>query len=270
MERSIRIHFGHAEFFPTKEELEYGTDWTCVSKSKPGDIALLYFHEPKSRIEVIGRVLENPYKGVGSPKWAKPGKLYYFTELGDLAVLSKPITLYQIRAAFPSWGVWKNISGRNVVSVPPKLEKKLIGLLVHENPGVRDYLADKSPIVPVDPQLKNVMKKTYEEPQVREHAMEKFYGTPQLVKDAKRFRGVTCEACGFNFEKQYGSLGDGFIEVHHIKPLSSYKGSKPVMVSLRQVRVVCSNCHSMIHKSKIPLTLSKVKVAIREADKGVI
>lgn len=31
---------------------------------------------------------------------------------------------------------------------------------------------------------------------------------------------LQCEACGFDFEKHYGKLGAGFIEVHHKKPVS--------------------------------------------------
>ncbi len=32
-----------------------------------------------------------------------------------------------------------------------------------------------------------------------------------------------CCICGFDFEETYGQIGEGFIEVHHIKPVSSLK-----------------------------------------------
>ncbi len=48
---------------------------------------------------------------------------------------------------------------------------------------------------------------------------------PTLLK--KRFKelnnyvaSLECEVCGFNFEEVYGQRGEGFIEGHHIKPLS--------------------------------------------------
>src|SRR5438270_2320976 len=34
----------------------------------------------------------------------------------------------------------------------------------------------------------------------------------------KKFGGLTCEACGFNFATRYGERGQGFIECHHTKP----------------------------------------------------
>ena len=55
----------------------------------------------------------------------------------------------------------------------------------------------------------------------------------------------TCRVCGFNFEENYGELGKGFIEVHHLKPLSSYDNEHDI--ELDDLISLCSNCHSMIH-----------------------
>ena len=45
-------------------------------------------------------------------------------------------------------------------------------------------------------------------------------------RKAIEIHGSTCIACGFDFEKTYGTHGKGFIEVHHIKPLSTYDGKE--------------------------------------------
>lgn len=37
----------------------------------------------------------------------------------------------------------------------------------------------------------------------------------------KKFGKIECECCGFNFEDKYGSVGSGFIECHHTKPIST-------------------------------------------------
>lgn len=51
--------------------------------------------------------------------------------------------------------------------------------------------------------------------------------------------------CGFDFGKQYGGLGDGYAHVHHLQKLSkSPKGRK---VTLKDLAVVCANCHAMVH-----------------------
>lgn len=55
----------------------------------------------------------------------------------------------------------------------------------------------------------------------------------------------TCQVCGFNFERAYGERGKEFIEVHHLKPLSSYDDEHNV--KLDELISLCSNCHSMIH-----------------------
>jgi len=40
-----------------------------------------------------------------------------------------------------------------------------------------------------------------------------------LASKVKRCLGYTCQACGLNFEKAYGSVGKGYIEAHHLVPL---------------------------------------------------
>ena len=37
----------------------------------------------------------------------------------------------------------------------------------------------------------------------------------------KKHFGCSCQACGMNFKERYGQIGEGFIEAHHLLPLSS-------------------------------------------------
>lgn len=53
--------------------------------------------------------------------------------------------------------------------------------------------------------------------------------------------------CGFDFEKKYGELGKGYIEVHHIKPLSDLN-EEVVVNPVTDLICVCSNCHRMLHR----------------------
>ena len=76
---------------------------------------------------------------------------------------------------------------------------------------------------------------------------------PRLIIEAKR-RFINqngklfCEICGFDFKDKYGELGNDFIEAHHIKPVSSMNdGDK---TKIEDIIMVCSNCHSMIHRRK--------------------
>lgn len=61
--------------------------------------------------------------------------------------------------------------------------------------------------------------------------------------------GVNCIVCGFNFEDKYGELGNGFIHVHHVIPLSSI-GENYKINYKEDLVPVCPNCHAMLHASK--------------------
>jgi predicted HNH restriction endonuclease len=58
--------------------------------------------------------------------------------------------------------------------------------------------------------------------------------------------GPTCVVCGFNFGVVYGRLAEGFIHVHHLKPLSEIREEYRVD-PIADLRPVCPNCHAIIH-----------------------
>lgn len=68
---------------------------------------------------------------------------------------------------------------------------------------------------------------------------------------------LSCEVCNFDFEKEYGSIGIGFIECHHTKPLSNYTDTSET--KLEDLSLVCSNCHRMLHRKIDTLTIIDLK-----------
>ena len=50
--------------------------------------------------------------------------------------------------------------------------------------------------------------------------------------------GVNCTVCGFNFASEFGELGDGFIHVHHLIPISEI-GENYVVDPIADLRPVC-------------------------------
>ncbi len=70
--------------------------------------------------------------------------------------------------------------------------------------------------------------------------------------------GTKCSVCGFDFEKVYGSIGKGFIHVHHLIPVAQI-GKSYQINPINDLRPVCPNCHSMIHSQNPPLSIEKVK-----------
>lgn len=68
-------------------------------------------------------------------------------------------------------------------------------------------------------------------------------------KKAIEIHGLNCYACGFNFEEVYGERGKEFIEIHLIKPLSTFEEAIEVNPKTDLVPL-CANCHRMVHRRK--------------------
>jgi predicted HNH restriction endonuclease len=58
--------------------------------------------------------------------------------------------------------------------------------------------------------------------------------------------GTTCCICGFNFGVVYGPDAEGYIHVHHVKPLSEI-GEEYEVDPVADLRPVCPNCHAVLH-----------------------
>lgn len=72
---------------------------------------------------------------------------------------------------------------------------------------------------------------------------------PRLRAAAISHHGTVCKICGFDFVKHYGSRGDGYIEVHHLIPVSSLC-EETAVDPVSEMTVLCSNCHRMIHRRR--------------------
>jgi len=58
--------------------------------------------------------------------------------------------------------------------------------------------------------------------------------------------GTSCSICGFNFGAVFGSLAEGHIHVHHLRPLSG-PGKAHAVHPVDDLRPVCPNCHGVLH-----------------------
>lgn len=70
--------------------------------------------------------------------------------------------------------------------------------------------------------------------------------------------GYTCFVCKFNFKNIYGELGENFIHVHHLKPLSEIKEEYKID-PINDLCPVCPNCHAMLHKRNPPYSIGELK-----------
>lgn len=82
------------------------------------------------------------------------------------------------------------------------------------------------------------------------------------IKAIKNFKKqhegkIYCEICGFDFSKKYGDIGKDFIEAHHTKPISQMKENE--RTKIEDIALLCSNCHSMIHRKRPWLSKENIK-----------
>jgi 5-methylcytosine-specific restriction protein A len=89
---------------------------------------------------------------------------------------------------------------------------------------------------------------------------------PHLVAAKKREAllrtgALVCEVCGFDFETEYGALGIGYMECHHVVPLAEAAHERSVCLS--DLALVCANCHRMIHRGGTTRSLADLVDARR-------
>ncbi|WP_336517553.1 HNH endonuclease [Pollutibacter soli] len=85
-------------------------------------------------------------------------------------------------------------------------------------------------------------------------------------QQAVEIHGYSCMACEFNFKDAYGDWGEGFIHVHHTKPISTVQ-EKTKVNAKEDLIVLCANCHSMVHRKKDSLLSLKDLKAKLKANK---
>jgi 5-methylcytosine-specific restriction endonuclease McrA len=83
----------------------------------------------------------------------------------------------------------------------------------------------------------------------REYLSRSYDRDPMIRADAIRIHGVQCKVCGMTFSERYGRVGSGYIEVHHLTPLSSRK-SRHSVDPKKDLVVLCANCHRMAHRKQ--------------------
>jgi 5-methylcytosine-specific restriction protein A len=79
--------------------------------------------------------------------------------------------------------------------------------------------------------------------------------------------GARCLVCHFDFEEVFGSIGEGFIHVHHIVRLAEIRESY-VIDPIRDLRPVRPNSHAMLHKRTPPYSLEELGCILRGSKNG--
>ena len=79
-----------------------------------------------------------------------------------------------------------------------------------------------------------------------------------------RYHGHRCAACDMLFGERYGKIGENYIHVHHVRPLSASSGERKVDPA-RDLVPICPNCHAMLHRDRRPMTVKALRRKIAQA-----
>ena len=118
-----------------------------------------------------------------------------------------------------------------------------------------------NPFIPID----NEKQKTYIEGSPNQVTLTKYERNPFARKQCINYYGFSCVICGFNFEKTYGIVGKDFIHVHHLQQVATV-GKAYEVDPIKDLRPVCPNCHSIIHKHKTAYSIEEMKELIKDGE----
>lgn len=96
----------------------------------------------------------------------------------------------------------------------------------------------------------------------RQH--RKIERAPRNSDKVKRVLGTVCMGCDLKMSDMYGPVAEGYIEAHHLKPLSEYADGEVIKLNPHQdFAVLCPNCHKIIHRMKGVSDINELRKVIR-------
>ena len=98
---------------------------------------------------------------------------------------------------------------------------------------------------------------------LRRISVNSYERNPEARRKCLEHYGAICVICGFDFAKTYGSVGKGFIHVHHLKELSEVKKEYKVD-PINDLRPICPNCHAIVHRRKPVYSISEAQVFLQK------
>lgn len=231
--------------------------WSCgnIKSINPGDRVFLLKlgTEPKGLI-AAGFATSTPFR---ERHWGGENKEALYIDI-DFEVLLNPekepiltVEMLRLRTILQK----QNWSPQSSNSVKPELVDELEAVWF-------DFLTTQNirhnPFIPAD----NEAQKTYTEGTPNQISVTKYERNPFARKKCLEHFGFSCSVCGFNFETTYGQIGKEFIHVHHLTQVATV-GKTYVVDPINDLRPVCPNCHSIIHKRKTAFSIDEVKEFIK-------
>ena len=196
-----------------------------------------------------GTVVSEPYEAAlpgraGTAGWCATIAFDALLPLGD------QVRSEALREAVPGID-WAATAGVSVTALPAGAEPALRRLWRDQGPGIH------SPT--------SILPGSHPPHAVSSVAVNRYEQDPDARRVCLAFHGTVCAACGFSFEASYGSLGEGFMEVHHTVP-ASHLDSSYTLDAVTDLVPLCANCHAMAHRGAgTPRTVQELRGILASA-----
>lgn len=102
----------------------------------------------------------------------------------------------------------------------------------------------------------------------RASTLDVYERNPEARKRCLDHFGVACIVCGFDFGHAYGATAEGFIHVHHLRPIAEL-GEQHKVDPVADLRPVCPNCHAVLHLKSPPFTVDEVQGMLSDVSPGL-
>ena len=226
--------YDHASSFEHNGSIGWKQNKT---KYAVGDIVYVYCTSPIKKIRYKGRVeaIDLNFEQIRDDKkyWIDQNK-YEEAKGGSYFKL---VLIDQVDSSILGLEELLN----NGLKAAPQGPKKLSGDLLNyiqkqfENPS-DDFFPDG--IIPEVIETEGIVRKV---------TVNKYERSSLARAMCVEYHKCLCAVCGFDFEKEYGEVGKGFIHVHHITPIHTI-GVEYKVDYKNDLIPVCPNCHAMLHK----------------------
>jgi hypothetical protein len=280
VEITNRETLGENLFIPKLDRNDNETpSYTLVSYVRPGDVVFHWWTQGGIRPGIVGCSLVAASALTDSIDWQPHGKNVkgfsgstnrpaWLAPLEEYQDLPNPVSLERARELEPDLLTIRDslkaqfgatyfpfaFSKKQPLRTAQGYLQKLPAAVVNLVPELREAAALlKFGIAPpsenqllgdeVDPSA------TYREGAVKQISVNAYERSGAARTACIQHYGTTCFVCDFDFETVYGSIGSGFIHVHHLVDLAL--GGGPTEIDgIRDLRPVCPNCHAMLHTAK--------------------
>ncbi len=98
----------------------------------------------------------------------------------------------------------------------------------------------------------------YPEGATRRVTVNAYERNPEARRRCIEHHGTICCVCKTDLGQVYGTVADGRIHVHHLRPLSQI-GKSYTVDAIKDLKPVCPNCHMVIHLRDPPYSIDEVR-----------